>query len=126
MKALKQIVIILAVALVVTGITYALGQSQTAQNALGFGGFSEFGERTEGFEGRRPPEGGDFDGFPEGFPQGRGDFGERGPRGRTSGLFNAGSWLTFARTLIPMSIIIVAVVLLSKGIRFARKRVRQS
>lgn len=98
MKSIKQIVIILLAALVVTGALYGYGQVRGV-TAGENGRFGEFEQR------------GNF--------EGRGDFGEgRPPRGEgDTGLvpFNMRGILGFGQTLVPITLIIIGVALISKA-----------
>lgn len=105
MNSIKQIVIILLGALVVTGVLYGYGQVRGVEN----GRSAEF-ERREDFEER-----GDFDE-------------NRPPRdeGDTGLLpFNMRGILGFGKTLVPMTFIVLAVALITKvseGRQKANKR----
>ena len=104
MSSIKQIVIILLAALVVTGALYGYGQMNGA--AAGENGrFGEF-ERRDDFEGR-------------------GEFGEgRPPRGEGDrGLvpFNVRGILGFGQTLIPIALIIIVVALINKASSTSRR-----
>jgi hypothetical protein len=81
MKIIGRTLIILALALVVSGATYALAGSRSA------GGFDGFPRRGEFQPGGAP---GGFQ--PGGFPQ-RGEFGRGGERDRGFSLFGAGELL---------------------------------
>ena len=117
MKSLKQILIILAAALVVTGITYAIGQSSSAQETLGLNNLGGL----QG-EGRGRPEGNGLQ-RPEGF-EGRGESGERGGHHHEADPFGTASLFTFGQTILPIILIMAVVIFLSKGIRFARRRLQ--
>lgn len=96
MNAIKQIVIILLAALVVTGGLYGYGQARGV-TAGENGRFGEFEQRGD-FEGRPPREGGDRGLLP----------------------FNVRGILGFAQTLIPITLIIVVVTLINKARDSAR------
>ncbi|MCA9966058.1 MAG: hypothetical protein KC423_17525 [Anaerolineales bacterium] len=103
MSSIKQIVIILLAALVVTGALYGYGQMSgaAAQN----GRFGEFEQRGD-FGGR-----GEFDaGRP---PRGEGD------RGLVP--FNVRGILGFGQTLIPIALIIIVVALINKASSTSRR-----
>lgn len=103
MSSIKQIVIILLAALVVTGALYGYGQMSgaAAQN----GRFGEFEQRGD-LGGR-----GEFDaGRP---PRGEGD------RGLVP--FNVRGILGFGQTLIPIALIIIVVALINKASSTSRR-----
>lgn len=106
MRTIGKMSVILLVALLVVGATYAA----TQLFASGQNGVGEF--RGDGFaEGGRFPEGA----RPEHLDGGDG-FGERGREGR------AGGWLEILRTILPIGLIVVGFALLSKGYDWTKKR----
>jgi hypothetical protein len=117
MKTIGRILLILLAVTAVASLTYALGQTQFFSQQLFAGGRHEDGR----------PAAGDFNGSPPPFAQGDrpgpGEgFGLRGgERGRDG--FNLFAAAEFARTLIPIMLITVAVVLLTKlGDRVRKRR----
>lgn len=116
MKTVWRISIILLAITAVASLTYALGQTQFFSQQLFAGGRLEDGR----------PAAGDFNGSPPPFLQGErpgpGEgFGLRGgERGR--GSFNLFAAAEFARTLIPIMLITVAVIFITKLGDWVRKR----
>lgn len=125
MKTLLRILIILAAALAVVGVTYAIGQSGwLAGQAQGssHGGIPD-GDRPSAdmassdgefspSEGRERPEGD----MPEGF--------EHRDGGHSASPFSTASLRSFAKTLFPIALVILVVTLASKGIDVLRRRIR--
>jgi hypothetical protein len=125
MRTLLRVVVILMVALVVAGVTYAVGSSEWVadrmEGSLARGGPGGFEAR----EGLGPPEGELQD--TEGFQGTQGDSGSPGEFGRREGgrsasVFSSASLISFAHTLVPMALVIGAVTLLGKVIGTIRRR----
>lgn len=110
MKTIKQLFLILLLIGLVTGITWAIGQSSALAQGPGFGdGDGDgFPGRPEGFPGGPRPEG-DGDEFFEG---------DREGRGRPSG------WASFIPILLPMTLFIVVGAVLERGLAVLRRRWR--
>ena len=116
MKTIGRILAILLAITAVAGATYALGQtSWFAQQFAGGGGGDRDRIQLQDGEGA-----GEFGqpGFGQGGRPARPDFGgEGGFEGRgheEAGGFNLSGLSEFARTLIPMALVITAVVLITK------------
>ena len=119
MKTIWRILIILLAITAVAGITYALGQTQF---------FSQLQNVDGSFAGGRPAPG-DFDG--DALPFERGGRPEPGEgfagRGgeRDQGGFNLFAMAAFMRTLIPIALVTLAVILTTKLATWLRTRPRK-
>jgi hypothetical protein len=107
MKTIFRVAIIIAAALVVAGVTYAIGSNEWSTervpNTFSHGALGGFGH----------PEGRGI-GARHGFHQSGG--------GRGADPFSAASLLAFAQTLIPIALVITVVTLATKGIRAIRRQ----
>lgn len=121
MKTVGRLVLILLAITAVASATYALGQTQVVSQ-IAFAG--------DGPDGRRIVEG-EFEGFGPAFERGDrpepgagfgGRDGEHARRG--DGSFNLSAVSGFAKTLIPIALVITAVILATKVIDWLRSRAR--
>lgn len=131
MKVVFRILVILVAAFVVVGVTYAIGRTEwaTERAQSAFSRPSPGGSQSpEGFE---RPEG--RGGLPEGFERSEGESrppqgseipggSERRGGGRPASPLSTASLTSFARTLIPMALVVTVVVLATKGIDAIRRR----
>lgn len=118
MKTIKQLFLILLLIGLVTGVTWAIGQSSALAQGPGFGDGDGDGP---GFPGR-----------PEGFPEGEGFPGgprpERGDdeffEGGREGRGGASGWASFIPILLPMTIVIAVGAVLERILVVIRRRWR--
>ncbi|MEZ4862603.1 MAG: hypothetical protein R3C14_14915 [Caldilineaceae bacterium] len=135
MKTLIRVMIILLACLAVTGALYAVGQGRGANQALAGRFERPRGQALRGVDSQDALRGGEARennnqsgvGRPPFSGEGRGREGlgrEGFARGRGGQVLSLRSWLGFARTLLPIALVIGVVTLFAKLFKGRRRQLR--